>query len=179
MIAMARPHGDHALTTQTQTLEARVIDCLNALGVPYETMACDPDLADTVIFCEHYEIDPADSANTIVIASKKPKGSFAACVALATTRLDVNRVVKREMGVSRVSFASAQQTMELTGMMIGGVTPPGLPAQVPILVDALVLSRESVIIGGGSRSSKIRIDPAFFCQLPNCRIVDGLAGKVP
>ena len=87
------------MTPDTESLEARVKQCLDTIGIPYEIMACDPDLADTAIFCEHYGIDPADSANTILIASKKPKGSFAACVALATTRLDVNRAVKREMGV--------------------------------------------------------------------------------
>jgi len=121
----------------------------------------------------------ADSANTIVVASKKPKGVFAACVALATTRLDVNRSVKRAMGVSKVSFATGEQTVALTGMMIGGVTPPGLPPDLPILVDAAVMIRDRVVIGGGSRSIKIAVSPTLFEQMPSVRIVEGLARVRP
>jgi prolyl-tRNA editing enzyme YbaK/EbsC (Cys-tRNA(Pro) deacylase) len=156
-------------------IEAQVQRALDGFGVAYEVWPCDPELADTALFCAHYGVAPADSANTIIVASKRPKGVYAACVALANTRLDVNRAVKREMGVSRLSFATAEQTMTLTGMLIGGVTPPGLPAEVPILVDAAVMERTRVIIGGGSRSSKIAISPAVFEQMPGARIIRGLA----
>ena len=156
-------------------LQNQVLNVLNGLSMDYEIMACDPDFADTAAFCERYGIAPEDSANTIIIASKKPKGQFAACVLLATTRLDVNRAVKRAMGVSKVSFASAEQTMELTGMMIGGVTPPGLPEELPLLIDHQVMSRSAVVIGGGSRSVKIRLSPRALAALPNASIVEGLA----
>ena len=156
-------------------IEAQVQRAMDALGVPYEVWPCDPELADTAVFCAHYDVAPADSANTIIVASKKPKGVYAACVALATTRLDVNRAVKREMAVSRLSFASAEQTRALTGMLIGGVTPPGLPDELPILVDAAVMERARVIIGGGSRSSKIAVSPTLFERMSGARIIHGLA----
>ena len=157
------------------SIEARVQAALDGLGVPYEVWPCNPDLADTTQFCAHYGVELADSANTIVVASKKPKGVFAACVVLATTRLDVNRAVKRALGVSRVSFATGEQTVELTGMMIGGVTPPGLPDGIPLLVDAAVMARERVVIGGGSRSTKIVVSPALFERMPGVRIIEDLA----
>jgi len=160
-------------------IETQVQAAMDTLGLPYEVLACQPEWADTAQFCAHYGVEPADSANTIVIASKKPKGVFAACVALATTRLDVNRAVKRAMGVSRVSFATAEQTIALTGMMIGGVTPPGLPTTLPILVDAAVMGRDRIVIGGGSRSTKIAVSPRLFEHLPGVRIVEGLARLHP
>lgn len=153
-----------------------VTDALAAHGVAhYEVMACDPSLADTAAFCEAYGVDPAESANTILVASKRPPGVNAACVVLATHRLDVNRAVRSQLGVKKLSFASADLTVELTAMEIGGVTPFGLPASMPVLVDSDVLHRESIVLGGGNRSSKLRIAPDTLLALPSVEVIDGLA----
>ncbi len=143
--------------------------------VEHSVMACDPEYADTAAFCERYGIDPADSANTILIASKRPPGHIAACVALATTRLDVNRAVRDKMGVKKLSFASADQTLALTGMEIGGVTPFGLPPDMMILVDSAVMERDEIVLGGGNRTSKLRMAPGELLRIPNLEVVEGLA----
>ncbi|MFP5332557.1 MAG: YbaK/EbsC family protein [Acidimicrobiia bacterium] len=148
---------------------------LTALSVPHEEMACDPKLADTAAFCEHYGVDPADSANTIVVASRRPPDQFAVCLALATTRLDVNRAVRDALGWKKLSFASADATLDLTGMQIGGVTPFGLPDGLPILVDAAVMDRDQIVLGGGNRSSKILMPPDGLHALATVRVVEGLA----
>ena len=148
---------------------------LDELGVPYEVMACDPTYADTAAFCEHYGIDPGISANAILISSKRPPGHHALCVALATTRLDVNHRVRDLLSVRKLSFASPEETIEITGMMIGGVTPFGVPPEIPIYVDAAVTEPPSIILGGGNRSSKIRISPEVFGLHPGAEVVDGLA----
>src|SRR5215468_651104 len=152
-------------------VDARVRASLDALGVAYEVMPIDPDFADTAQFCEKYGIPPANSANTIVIASKKEPKQYCACVVLATTRLDVNHAVKKLMDASRVSFASAEETRALTGMMIGGVTVFALPPDLPIYVDDKLMAREWVILGSGSRSSKIKIAPEVFRRIPNTTVV--------
>jgi prolyl-tRNA editing enzyme YbaK/EbsC (Cys-tRNA(Pro) deacylase) len=153
-----------------------VADSLAAHGVAdYEVMPCDPSLADTAAFCEAYGVDPADSANTILVASKRPPGVNAACIVLATHRLDVNRAVRDELDVKKLSFASADLTVELTGMQIGGVTPFGLPDSMRVLVDSNVLDRSSIVLGGGNRSSKLRLDPARLLALPSVEVVAGLA----
>lgn len=152
-----------------------VADHLEALGVAFEVMECDPDFADTAAFCARYGIDPADSANTIVVASKRPPDIFGVCVALATTRLDVNRAVRDELGVKKLSFAPASVTLEISGMEIGGVTPFGLPPGLTTLVDSAVLTREKIVLGGGNRTSKLRIDPSELSKLEAVRFVDGLA----
>lgn len=145
------------------------------LGVAHEVMACEPEFADTAAFCAHYGIDPAESANTILVISKRPPGRLAACVVLATTRLDVNRAVCGELGVKKASFAGAEQTVEATGMEIGGVTPFGLPPSIPVLIDGAVMSCPSVVLGGGNRSSKLRMPPDGLTRLPAAQVVEGLA----
>src|SRR3954469_25945316 len=151
---------------------------LDSLGVPYEIFPCDPALADTAAFCAAYGFAPEDSANTIVVVGKSNPPTYVACVVLATTRLDVNRAVKQRLGV-RASFASADQTRELTGMEIGGVTVFGLPADMPVWVDARVMERERIVLGGGSRSCKVLAAPAILEALPNVEVVDGLATAPP
>jgi prolyl-tRNA editing enzyme YbaK/EbsC (Cys-tRNA(Pro) deacylase) len=148
---------------------------LDATGVPYEVLDCDPDFADTAAFCERYGVAPEDSANAIVVAAKAEPRRHVCCVVLATTRLDVNGAVRRRLGVRKASFAPADETRELTGMLIGGVTPLALPAEIPVWVDDRVMARDEVILGGGTRSSKIRVSPEVFARLPGVEIVPGLA----
>ncbi len=159
----------------TDEINAKVRTSLDALGVAYEVMSIDPAFADTAQFCEKYGIPLANSANTIVVAGKREPKQYCACVVLATTRLDVNHAVKKLMGNSRVSFASAEETKALTGMMIGGVTIFALPPDMPLYVDDRVMALEWVILGGGGRDTKIRTTPEVFRRMPSATIVPGLA----
>jgi prolyl-tRNA editing enzyme YbaK/EbsC (Cys-tRNA(Pro) deacylase) len=158
-----------------QDAEQSVRSVLDALGVEYEWMPCDPDFADTAAFCERYGISPDISANTIVVASRRGPQSYCACVVLATSRLDVNNTVRRLMGVPKASFAAAEETVQVTGMMIGGVAPFGLPESLPLYVDAAVMRPERVVTGAGSRSAKVLVSPDVFRRLPGATVVDGLA----
>jgi prolyl-tRNA editing enzyme YbaK/EbsC (Cys-tRNA(Pro) deacylase) len=155
-------------------VEARVLAALGALGVAATSMEIDPELADTAAFCEHYGIAPEDSANCIVVASRDDPPALAACVVLATHRLDVNGVVRRRLGVRKVSFAPAELTARVTGMTMGGVTPFGLPGGIPLWVDAAVMARDEAIVGGGSRSLKLRVQPGALV-VAGGEVVDGLA----
>lgn len=161
--------------TDDARTEQAVLAALDATGVPYDVVACDPALADTAAFCEHYGFAPEDSANTIVVASKREPRRHVACVVLATTRLDVNGAVKRRLGAGKVSFASAEETAALTGMGIGGVTALALPPELPLWVDAAVMGRPRIILGGGSRSIKVHVDPEVLRKLPGVEVVEGLA----
>lgn len=153
----------------------RVVAALEQMNIDYELIPCEPELADTAIFCEHYGYPLSASANTILVAGKSGDKGHVACVVLASTRVDVNRTVRKRMGVRRVSFASAAQTQALTGMLPGGVTPIGLPPDVPLWVDRRVVEQPFVILGGGSRSLKIKISPEVFGQTPNTTLVEHLA----
>lgn len=150
-------------------------DALDRLGLAYEVMACDPALADTAAFVAAYGVPPERSANTIVVASKGAEPTFVACVVLATTSLNVNSVVRHEMSVRKASFAAADPVRELTGMEIGGVTPFGLPEGLAVLVDPAVTEPDWIILGGGNRTSKLRVAPDALRQLPSVRLVEGLA----
>ena len=154
---------------------AKVLEALNSLDVDYEVMPCDPELADTDIFCAHYNIPRDCSANTIIVKSKTGERRYIACVLLATTRLDVNHTVRKKMGVRRISFASADETRDLTGMIIGGVTPLPLPEDMELWVDSRAMAAPYLILGGGNRSTKLRVLPDLFEKTPNTEVVDGLA----
>lgn len=158
--------------------DPRVIADLDQAGVAYTVMDCDPDLADTEEFCAAYGVDPGASANAILVASRKPPGEQAVCVVLATHRLDVNRVVRKKLGVRKVSFASAEDTRELTGMEIGGVTVAGLPDGLPVWVDAAVVDVPDVVVGAGTRSAKVRMAGSDLARLPNVEVVEGLANPI-
>ncbi len=159
---MSDPHAD-------------VVAALEARGVDYEVMECDPDFADTTAFCEKYGISPHESPNTILVVGKSEPRRYVACVVLATTRLDVNGIVRQRLGVKKASFASADETRDMTGMLIGGVTPIALPGEIPIWVDAAVMTPASIVLGGGDRSTKLRMTPQMLVSLPNVEVVDDLA----
>jgi prolyl-tRNA editing enzyme YbaK/EbsC (Cys-tRNA(Pro) deacylase) len=157
----------------------RLIAALEPLGIDYELFACDPALADTAAFCAAYGFAPEDSANTILVIGKSDPPRYAACVVLAPNRLDVNRVVRDRLGTRKASFAPADATRAITGMEIGGVTVFGLPRDLPIWIDARVLTRERVVVGGGSRSWKVLLAPRELTSLPGVEVVEGLASDPP
>jgi prolyl-tRNA editing enzyme YbaK/EbsC (Cys-tRNA(Pro) deacylase) len=138
--------------------------------------AIDPALADTAAFCETYQVPLDVSANCVVVAGKREgEIRYAACVVLATTRADVNGVVRRALDVRKASFAPMADAVELTGMEYGGITPIGLPESWPILVDSRVIATPHVIIGSGVRHSKIALPGPALGALPGARVVEGLA----
>jgi prolyl-tRNA editing enzyme YbaK/EbsC (Cys-tRNA(Pro) deacylase) len=167
--------SDVDIATHDPDGRARLVVALDRLGVDFELFPCDPALADTVAFCAAYGFDPADSANTILVIGKADPPRYAACVVLAPNRLDVNRVVRDRLGTRKASFAPAEATREITGMEIGGVTVFGLPAGLPIWVDARVMERERIVLGGGSRSWKVLAAPSILLALEGAEVVQGLA----
>jgi prolyl-tRNA editing enzyme YbaK/EbsC (Cys-tRNA(Pro) deacylase) len=170
--------SDDTTVTDNAHIDQRVRQVLEGLGLPYEVVEIDPAYADTAQFCERYGYPMEQSANTILVGSKKEPKQYSACVVRATTRLDVNHVVRKLMGVSRLSFASAEETMALTGMMIGGVTVFALPEGLAIYVDDGLMPLDYVILGGGSRSTKIKIAPEVFGRLPGAQIIAGLSQRI-
>jgi len=159
----------------TEDIQFAVMRALKNADAVYSTMECDPALADTAQFCEHYDIPLDQSANAIVLASKRPSGIHAMFLVLATTRLDANRMGRELMDVRKVSFASSEVTAAVTGMVLGGVTPFGRPDDLPLFVDAAVLNHDWVIVGGGSRAMKIKVDPEVFQRLEGTEVIEGLA----
>ena len=147
---------------------------LKSQGIAYQAVACDPELADTAAFCERYGYSLEQSANTILVVTKEPNPRYAVCVVLAATRLDVNKKVRELLNARKVSFASPEQTIEQSGMIIGGVTAFGFQS-TPVFIDAEVLNQPQVIMGGGNRTSKLVLNPQELKKLEGVEIVVGLA----
>jgi prolyl-tRNA editing enzyme YbaK/EbsC (Cys-tRNA(Pro) deacylase) len=136
----------------------------------------DPDLADSAAFCEAYGVGLDVSANCVIVAGRRGDTTrYAACVVLATTRADVNGVVRRHLDARKCSFAPMDEAVRLTGMEYGGITPIGLPDDWPILVDSRVAAAERVIVGSGLRHSKIAVAGPAVGSLPGAEVIDGLA----
>jgi prolyl-tRNA editing enzyme YbaK/EbsC (Cys-tRNA(Pro) deacylase) len=136
----------------------------------------DPALSDTAAFGAAYGVPPQVSANCVVVAGRREGAErIAACMVLATTRADINGVVRRALDVRKASFLPMERAVELTGMEYGGITPVGLPRSWPILVDARVADVEIAVIGSGVRRSKLVLPGRLIAALPQARVVEGLA----
>lgn len=159
--------------------ETAVREVLAGLPVEAELIACDPDKADTAVFCDHYGFQLEDSANTILVVAKTGEKRTVACVLLADSLLDVNHAVRTRLNSRRVSFATADRTRELTGMDIGGVTPIALPDTMAVWVDSRVMQRQQIVLGGGGRATKVVTTPRIFEHLPNVEVVADLARARP
>ena len=139
----------------------------------------DPGLADTAAFCERYGVGLDISANCVVIAARRGDTTrYAACMVLATTRADVNNVVRRHLDARKASFAAMDDAVALTEMEYGGITPLGLPGDWPVLVDAAVAGAGDVVIGSGVRRSKLLLPGALLAEVPAATVIDGLARPV-
>ena len=148
---------------------------LERSGEDFEIWPCDPELADTAVYCEHYGVALENSANAILVRARTGERNYALCVLRAVDRLDGNHTVRKKLGARKVSFASAEETREMTGMEIGGVTPLALPDDLPIWIDAAVMECEYIVLGGGNRHSKIKVSPRVLAAQPAAEVVPGLA----
>jgi prolyl-tRNA editing enzyme YbaK/EbsC (Cys-tRNA(Pro) deacylase) len=168
--ALSRPH----------LLAAPVMAALRAWpgadqGAEVQVAEIDPALADTAAFCERYGVSPAESANCVVVAARRGGNTmYAACVVTATTRADVNGLVRRHVDARKASFAPVEAVTAATGMEYGGITPVGLPTDWPVLVDEAVAKTGSVIIGSGIRGSKLRLPGRLVAAIPSAQVLPGL-----
>jgi len=135
----------------------------------------DPNLSDTAAFCERYRIDATRAANCVILEAKRGDRSwFAACVVLGSTRADINGLARRTLDARKVSFAPMEEAVARTGMEYGAITPIGLPAGWPILVDAKAASEDLLVVGSGVRRSKLVIPGVLLAKLPNASVLEGL-----
>jgi prolyl-tRNA editing enzyme YbaK/EbsC (Cys-tRNA(Pro) deacylase) len=174
---MSLPLSLEPALTQPGLLAPPVAAALRAWPAAEEVRvaAIDPALADTAAFCERYGVPPEESANCVVIAAKRGgETSFAACVVTATTRADVNGLVRRHLGARKASFGPVDVVTSLTGMEYGGITPIGLPAEWPVLVDAAVVKLGSAVVGSGIRGSKLWLPGRLLAELPAAEVLPGL-----
>jgi prolyl-tRNA editing enzyme YbaK/EbsC (Cys-tRNA(Pro) deacylase) len=162
-------------------LAAPVVKALEKLTAEPDVLVApiDPELADTAAFCAAYDVGLDVSANCVVVAGKRDGAvRYAACMILATTRADVNGAVRRHLDVRKASFAPMDTAVAETGMEYGGITPIGLPASWPILVDARIVAKPYVIIGSGVRHSKIALPGAALGRLPGAEVIENLAKEI-
>lgn len=151
-------------------LHPAVRNALESLPLEGEILPCRPEWADTAEFCAHYGVPPEQAVNAIVLAVKTEPRRHVACLVRADTKLDVNRKIAALLGTKKISFAPADETAQITGMAIGGVTVIGLPAGMQLLIDDAVMQQSEIVIGGGNRESKIRIAPSELTRLPDARV---------
>lgn len=161
-----------------ELLAGKTAEAIAAVSADIEigVAAIDATLSDTARFCAHYEIGPELAANCVIVEGKTgEERMLAAVVLLATTRADVNGAVRSALGCKKVSFAQMEKAVGESGMEFGAITPVGLPASWPVLVDRRVVETPRVIIGSGIRASKLAVPGVFLSMLPNVRVIDGLA----
>lgn len=149
-----------------------VAEAITALGLDVWVAAIDPELADTAAFCDAYEVSPDASANCVVVSGRRGETTtLAACLVLARDRADVNKVVRKHLDVRKISFADSATATGLSSMEYGGITPIGLPADWPVLVDEQVASQPWLVIGSGNRGSKICCSGATVASLPSATVL--------
>ena len=174
---MSLPLTYHPALEQPDLLAPPVAAALRSLpwADQVRVAAIDPALADTAQFCETYGVTLEESANCVIIAARRGgQTSYAACVVAATTRADVNNLVRRHLDARKASFAPVEAVTAAAGMEYGGITPVGLPAGWPVLVDEGVAKTRSVIVGSGIRGSKLRLPGALLAGLAEAQVLPGL-----
>ncbi|MGY1636700.1 YbaK/EbsC family protein [Geodermatophilus sp. SYSU D00742] len=160
-------------------LAAPVAAALGGLPAPAWVAEIDDDLADTAAFTEAYGVPLEASANCVVVAARRAgQTMLAACLVPATTRADVNGLVRRHLGARKASFAPQDVAVAESGMAYGGITPIGLPPSWPVLVDPVVVAAETVVVGSGTRGSKLALPGAALAALPAAVVLEGL-GRAP
>jgi prolyl-tRNA editing enzyme YbaK/EbsC (Cys-tRNA(Pro) deacylase) len=162
-------------TDRPDLMGAPVAAAVPSLAGPAWVAEIDEEVADTAAFTDAYAVPLTASANCVVVAARRAgQTTLVACVVLATTRADVNGLVRRHLGARKASFAPQDVAVAETGMAYGGITPVGLPNGLPVLVDDAVASADLVVVGSGIRGSKLALPGAALAALPGAEVLEGL-----
>ena len=152
-----------------------VAAALSGVEGPVWVAEIDDGLADTAAFTDAYGVPPEASANCVVVAARRAgETTLAACLVLATTRADVNGLVRRHLGARKASFAPQDVAVAESGMAFGGITPVGLPSSWPLLIDTAVAAGELLVVGSGIRGSKLALPGDVLSRLPGAVVLEGL-----
>ena len=173
---VAPPAGENL-----EILAAPTAALINELGWGERlgAVAIDPALSDTVNFVPAFDLREDLAANCVVVAGARDgRERVAACVVLATTRADINGVVRKRIDVRKASFMPLDVAVERTGMEYGGITPFGLPRDWPIFVDSRVVATPLLTWGAGVRGAKIIAPGSLVAELPGAEVIEGLARPV-
>jgi prolyl-tRNA editing enzyme YbaK/EbsC (Cys-tRNA(Pro) deacylase) len=165
-----------------ELLAPHVREALRSLGLDsvVGVVEIDPALSDTAATEQAYALTTETLANcVIVVGHRGGEERIAACLVPATTRADINGLVKRRLDVRKASFLARETAVESTGMEFGAITPIGLPVGWPILVDDRVTQTPLVIVGSGIRRSKLIVPGELFSSLPGVEVIAGLARETP
>lgn len=161
-------------------LAVPVAEAIRELSLVASVAPIDATLADTAAFCEAYDVGLEISANCVIVAGRRGEVTkYAACMVLATTRADVNGVVRNLLDARKASFAPMDDAVRLTGMEYGGITPVGLPSDWPVFVDSRIVGLSEIVIGSGIRASKVVLSGEALASLPSAVVVEGLAREIP
>lgn len=148
----------------------QAIEKLSLKGV--QVAEIDPNLSDTAAFCEHYRVALSVSANCVIVEAKRgDRVWYGACMIPADQHIDVNNLVRRYLGARKISFAPMDRATSMTNMEFGGITPIGLPADWPILVESQLGTADWLILGSGLRKSKLLVKGSLLAQLPGAVIM--------
>lgn len=132
----------------------------------------DPELSDTQAFCDEFGVSLDMAVNCVIVEARRAdKTWYAACMIPATVRADINGIVRRELGARKISFAPMDKAVTLSGMAYGGISPIGLPADWPILVDSAAAALPHAVIGSGIRKSKLLVSGKLLASLPNAKVM--------
>jgi prolyl-tRNA editing enzyme YbaK/EbsC (Cys-tRNA(Pro) deacylase) len=92
--------------------------------------------------------------------------------------MDINGIVRRTLDARKVSFAPKDEVLSATQMEYGGITPVGLPAGWPILLDERVANAPRMIVGAGTTKAKLSLPGRALAELPGAEVVAGLGVEI-
>lgn len=187
------------MSSATQSLSLGTVRWVNALGAPQllgpvvwkqletwnqahpelvaQVFACeiDPELSDTAIMSQNYDIPMEASVNCVLVAGKREGTERTAAVAVrASTRADINGTIKRMLDVRKASFVPMDRAVEESTMEYGGITPIGLPTSWRFVVDGSIDADSWIVIGSGIRASKIALPGSVLVALTGAEVIEGL-----
>lgn len=100
---------------------------------------------------------------------KQSDGKYAVVVAAMSKQIDFKRVAEL-LTVPRVEFGKPDELDRITGYPRNGVSPLGLPSDIPILLDSDLLAHPTVSIGGGAIGVEVELSPKLLVSLAGARV---------
>ncbi len=147
----------------------KIIDLLETHAIPYRLLPHAEPVYTVAAAAAQRGVIKEEMVKSILLRDRE-KHYVMACV-LGDTRLDPTAVRAYVPAAwKRLTFATAEEILAVTGCVQGAVTPLGLPPGVPVIFDETIARCPKVNISSGDPLAGLELDTGDLIRLSGARL---------
>ena len=147
----------------------RIMDILDAHHIAYRVLPHSRPVFTVEAAAEQRGVVKEEMVKSILLRDRD--GRYVMAGVTGDARVDP-KAVRAHLPADwkRLSFASAEEILAVTGCVQGAVTPLGLPPDVPVILDEAIARCDKITISSGDPMAGLELDPQDLIRVSGAQL---------